>query len=100
MVCIEPARIGQHPQQGAGQVVGLPAKYRARTFEGHSIGADADDGDGARTVAADETFQSSTAQAQFGRLEFVGCRRGTRDEIGDANPLGKDGAPLPRREPR
>ena len=100
MIGIQAARIWQHPQQSASQILRLPAKDGARAFEGDAISPDADDGDGAGMIAANETLKPLPACAKFVGVELVSGRSRAGNEIGDADSLSQDRASLPGGEPR
>ena len=96
VVRVQAAGVRQHPEQRPGELVRLPAERRPRASEGDAVGADADDGDGARPVAADLALEPRPAGADFVGGELVRGRGRAGDEVGDADAAGEQLGTLAR----
>jgi hypothetical protein len=83
---VEPARVGNHPECGAGEVLGLPARRRSRAAEGRAVRRDAEHRDHPGPVGGHEGLEPGRALDQLPRGELVGPGRGPADEVGDADP--------------
>src|SRR5256885_14789963 len=78
------ARVGQHPDPRARDGLVLRAGASAGTAEGDAIRANTDERDDARAVAADLPSDAAGAIAEFPRIQLVGARRRTVDQVRDA----------------
>src|SRR5438477_5640037 len=80
------ARVGQHPDPRARDVLVLRAPASAGTAEGDPIRAHTDEHHDAWTVAADRPGDPLRAVAEFPGIELVGARRRAVDQVRDAEP--------------
>src|SRR5690242_4034231 len=98
MVCVEPARIGQHPNGGITEQFTLAAQRRLRLFESASIGGDAEHRQETRSVSFHFREQTPSARDQFVHTQLIGTRRAARNQIRHAAAGIQKFALLPRRE--
>ena len=90
LVGVQPARVGQHPQLGAGQVVRLAADLRGRQGERLAIRSEAEHGDHLRPHPFDEPGERAAPERSCARGELVGARRGERHDVADAHAGGEE----------
>src|SRR6185436_4375017 len=89
MMRVETARVREHPQARLAEAFGLRAECRVRSIECGAIGADADNGDDPRTIAADLALERPASGPQFVVIEFSGSGRRSGNEVGDPAATGQ-----------
>ncbi len=88
LVRVEPARVGHHPELGAGQVLRLASRGRPGQPERRAVRRDAGDGDHARRRTTHQRLEVVPARAQLGGGELGGLGAGPADEVGDPEAAG------------
>src|SRR5262245_38824415 len=98
MMGVQPARVGQHPNQGFMQAFGLLAERGLGLLESMPIRADAEHRYGARCVTLHSREKSASARDELFRRQFVSrcCR--TSDQIRYTTTRPQQLAFFPRRE--
>ena len=99
VICVETARVGQHPDERAGQAILLRSKNGAGAIERGSIGADADHRDDAGLIAPYLAFEPLPACSKLIGPELVSGNSGAGDEIGNAAPARQQFLLFPGLEP-
>src|SRR5438105_3072524 len=87
---IEAAWAWQDPYQRAFEAFPLRADACLRPSEGMAVGAQAEEGDGARTVAAHLAREAPAAGDEFRRGKLGGAGRGASDQVGEAVARSKN----------
>jgi hypothetical protein len=104
VVRVQAARTGQHPDVGTFEHLRLEAERRLPATERHPVGAEADEGDRARAMAAYLAGELPSAANELCGRQLVGSGRAAVHEIGQAAAQAEQarafrGLELPRREP-
>jgi len=81
---VEAGGVGENPDSGLADRLGLEAELGFFAVEGDAVGGDADDGDEAGCVAEDFTGEELGAFAEFVGAELVGHGGGAGAHVGDA----------------
>jgi len=81
---VEPARVGQHPHDRAGQILRLTPEAGSRAIERDAKSSNPHDRDRTRAKSSHPPFEPAPASAEFIKRELRGRGRRSRYQIRDA----------------